>query len=144
MVDRNPDDSRWTSCRRRTVLRWIGAAAGGAAVGLVGCGPAADPNAPPEPLEVPLADLPPETRVVVRWGVQPVELFRTADGVRARSLVCTHVGCTVVWTPDQGRYLCPCHEGQFDADGNVVAGPPPEPLRSVPLTVRGDVVVLGA
>ena len=46
-------------------------------------------------------------------------------GSHARSLLCTHFGCRVVWEPARGqRYRCPCHQGWFDADGRPVAGPP--------------------
>ena len=41
---------------------------------------------------------------------------------------CTHLGCPVSWSADEDRFLCPCHEGVFDALGKVVSGPPPRPL----------------
>ncbi|HLG29482.1 MAG TPA: ATP-binding cassette domain-containing protein, partial [Candidatus Brocadiales bacterium] len=44
---------------------------------------------------------------------------------------CTHLGCAVRWDGEKRQFLCPCHNGIFDIDGNVVAGPPPEPLRKL-------------
>lgn len=46
----------------------------------------------------------------------------------ALSNICTHLGCRVRWVADQGRFFCPCHNGVFDKNGNVVSGPPPRPL----------------
>jgi Rieske Fe-S protein len=52
---------------------------------------------------------------------------------------CTHLGCPVVYRPEEGRLHCPCHEGAFDAeDGRVLSGPPPRPLPRVELERRGD------
>jgi Rieske Fe-S protein len=73
-----------------------------------------------------------------------VEVRRAEDGtVAARSLLCTHTGCEVVWIPDRQLYHCPCHEGLFDADGRVVAGFPPRPLRDVPARIEGDEILVG-
>jgi Rieske Fe-S protein len=33
------------------------------------------------------------------------------------------------------RFRCPCHGGVFDAEGNVVEGPPPRPLDRVEVRV---------
>jgi menaquinol-cytochrome c reductase iron-sulfur subunit len=44
------------------------------------------------------------------------------------SNICTHLGCRVRWIPDQDGFFCPCHNGVFSRDGNVVSGPPPRPL----------------
>jgi menaquinol-cytochrome c reductase iron-sulfur subunit len=41
---------------------------------------------------------------------------------------CTHLSCRVTWKEDDKVYFCPCHDGQFNEEGEVVAGPPPEPL----------------
>lgn len=53
---------------------------------------------------------------------------RTAAGLVAISSVCTHLGCRVGWDGPSGRFTCPCHDGHFDRDGNVMSGPPPRPL----------------
>ena len=48
---------------------------------------------------------------------------------------CTHRGCRiVVETTESGSvFNCPCHGGQFGAEGQVLRGPPPRPLDSVAL-----------
>ena len=46
----------------------------------------------------------------------------------AMSNICTHLGCRVRWVADRREFFCPCHNGVFDKDGKVLAGPPPRPL----------------
>lgn len=41
---------------------------------------------------------------------------------------CTHLSCRVTWEEDRSIYICPCHDGHFDKEGQVVAGPPPKPM----------------
>lgn len=41
---------------------------------------------------------------------------------------CTHLSCRVNWNEEAGGFLCPCHDAMFDSQGQVVHGPPPEPL----------------
>ncbi len=48
-------------------------------------------------------------------------------GIRAVSLVCTHLGC-IVAVKDDGAFACPCHGSQFDARGRVTGGPAPKGL----------------
>lgn len=57
----------------------------------------------------------------------------TQDGVTFTVLsnICTHLGCQTHWSEESGTILCPCHGGQFDVEGNVIAGPPPLPLKRV-------------
>ncbi len=44
------------------------------------------------------------------------------------STICTHVGCGVTWKPEEKIFFCPCHDGEFNADGTVKKGPPTKPL----------------
>lgn len=44
------------------------------------------------------------------------------------SNMCTHLSCRVTWKEDLQEYICPCHDGHFNADGLVTLGPPPKPL----------------
>ncbi len=55
-------------------------------------------------------------------------LVNTNEGLKAISTTCTHLGCKSYWEPENTRFFCPCHDGVFDVNGNVVSGPPPRPL----------------
>ena len=95
------------------------------------------------PLKLALADLPLNRRVRFLHGERAVEIARTENGVSARSLVCTHQGCNVRWVEDQQIYLCPCHEGKFNAEGQPIYGQPREPLRELGVTVTETEVIIG-
>ena len=73
----------------------------------------------------------------------PAILVRLSDTeVVAFSQKCTHLGCVVYYEPDEGRWHCPCHEGNFEArTGNVISGPPTRPLGRIDLEVRDDGVI---
>lgn len=61
---------------------------------------------------------------------------------RVLSPICTHMGCNVAWNGDRKRFLCPCHGGQYTADGRNVAGPPPRPLDQLPTRVENGVLMI--
>jgi cytochrome b6-f complex iron-sulfur subunit len=74
-----------------------------------------------------------------------VAVIRTADGFRAFSAVCTHLGCIVHWNQAERVFECPCHAAAFDAAGQVVSGPPPSPLPEYKVSVvQGEVIVTSA
>lgn len=55
----------------------------------------------------------------------------------ALSATCPHSRvCLVEWDAKRGQVVCPCHRGVFDLRGNVVSGPPPEPLHRREVVVR--------
>jgi cytochrome b6-f complex iron-sulfur subunit len=56
---------------------------------------------------------------------------------------CTHLGCLINWHRTENKFMCPCHGGQYDMQGNVVAGPPPAPLTRLPLKIEGEKVYIG-
>jgi len=66
---------------------------------------------------------------------QEMVLVNSGKGLKAISTNCTHLGCKAYWEPDNSRFFCPCHDGIFDLDGNVVSGPPPRPLDSYDVEV---------
>ncbi|MBD3222078.1 Rieske 2Fe-2S domain-containing protein [bacterium] len=111
---------------------------------LGGCGGQTDEaaDAAPTTLRIPLAELPDGLRVYRELNGVPVEIRREGDEIIARSLLCTHQGCTVQWQPDVQEYLCPCHEGRFDADGEVIEGMPTRPLPTFPVRREADVVIV--
>jgi len=53
------------------------------------------------------------------------------DGVNYTALdgTCSHLGCVVHWQESENHFACPCHSGHFQRDGEVLDGPPPQPLR---------------
>lgn len=58
----------------------------------------------------------------------------------AFSAYCTHVGCPVRWEEGARMFFCPCHGGVFHRDGAVAAGPPPRPLETHEVRIRGEMV----
>jgi len=77
------------------------------------------------------------------WIVNEEELsiyVLTEDGREyiAMSNICTHLGCRIRWIADQDQYVCPCHNGIFDKQGNVVSGPPPRSLDTYETKVEND------
>lgn len=55
---------------------------------------------------------------------------------------CTHLGCTIPWREEEGRFHCPCHSSIFNPEGEVLSGPAPRPMDSFPIEiVDGEVVV---
>lgn len=63
-----------------------------------------------------------------------------SDRFTVYSAVCSHLGCNVRWQKDEGRFACPCHAGFYDPDGNVISGPPPQPLTRLETRVKDGVV----
>ncbi len=53
------------------------------------------------------------------------------------SPICPHLGCPIGWQSDRSSFVCPCHGGVFDADGQNVAGPPPRPMDRLETRVEG-------
>jgi Rieske Fe-S protein len=68
-----------------------------------------------------------ETVFLVWNGAREVKVF---------SATCTHLGCQVLWDRQAKQFKCPCHGGVYAANGAVVAGPPPRPLRSIEARVE--------
>ncbi|NIM19384.1 MAG: Rieske 2Fe-2S domain-containing protein [Candidatus Latescibacteria bacterium] len=73
-----------------------------------------------------------------------IYLFREGDAFYAISGVCTHLGCTVKFSPfsqeremtvrkkmyrSKGEFHCPCHGSKFHDEGTNFAGPAPRSLK---------------
>ena len=65
-------------------------------------------------------------KTVNSYGVYVVRYNETDHKVFSN--VCTHLSCRVNWREEPPDFHCPCHNGVFDIEGQVVAGPPPRPL----------------
>jgi Rieske Fe-S protein len=68
----------------------------------------------------------------------------TEDGqnITVFSDACTHLSCKVHWDEERGAFVCPCHDGIFDKQGNVVSGPPPRPLYHFETQIENDQLMI--
>jgi Rieske Fe-S protein len=67
-------------------------------------------------------------KTVNSYGVFVLRRSEADNDVLALSNICTHLSCRVNWVEDEQEYACPCHDAQFNVDGEVTNGPPPRPL----------------
>jgi cytochrome b6-f complex iron-sulfur subunit len=74
---------------------------------------------------------------------EPVWVVHLARGFEGYAATCTHKGCIIEWEEKRGVFTCPCHQGLFDAHGNVIAGLPRRPLPHFQVgSIQGDIFVL--
>lgn len=93
---------------------------------------------PPEaPVEFDLGDVAnfPVGSRTVRSDI-PAVIFNRDGEIVARSLVCTHLGCTVAESAT--GFDCPCHGSRYDENGNVLAGPAQKPLKTLRVEILED------
>ncbi len=55
---------------------------------------------------------------------------------------CTHLNCPYYWDKENEIFFCPCHDGRFDIDGNVIGGPPPRPLDRLEFTIEDENIMV--
>lgn len=85
----------------------------------------------------------PNSGQIFKFANRPAILVRTPAGeLRAFSAVCTHLNCTVQYRGDLGHVWCACHNGHFDLNGKNIDGPPPRPLDTFVVNVRGNQIVV--
>lgn len=86
-----------------------------------------------------IGDLKTNSGKIFRFGSRPALLVMTSDGqYHAMSAVCTHLGCTVQYRGDLHNVWCACHNGMYDLNGRNISGPPPRPLETYDVFVKGD------
>lgn len=132
--------------RRRSFLSWLtlgwigfaaACAAGSAAVVRYFF-----PNVLFEPPAMFKAGLPSEYavgQVDERWKSRyGVWLVRNKEGIYALATICTHLGCTPNWLPDENKFKCPCHGSGFYRSGINFEGPAPRPLERYRITLADD------
>lgn len=90
-----------------------------------------------------LSDLPPGSGKKVVVNNKPVLLINVENRVKAFSAICTHLACIVSWNQDNQYIQCPCHDGRFDTNGQVISGPPPAPLAAFAVSVEEDDIFVG-
>ncbi len=71
-----------------------------------------------------------------------VYVYSDDDGASYVALdgTCTHLGCMVHWRAEENHFACPCHTAAFTRTGDVISGPPPKPLRRLPVKVENGVL----
>jgi len=80
---------------------------------------------------------------IFRFGNRPALLILTEQGeYRAMSATCTHLDCTVQYRDDVHQVWCACHNGFYDLNGRNIAGPPPRPLETYEVHVRGEEIIV--
>lgn len=68
---------------------------------------------------------------------QSVFVSRSESGMlQVLSPICPHLGCSVAWHENQNKFICPCHGGQFAADGKRLSGPPPRGLDNLDVQIK--------
>jgi Rieske Fe-S protein len=67
-------------------------------------------------------------RTASTYGGFVIRISESPNNLVVLSSRCTHLGCNVNWHEETAHFICPCHDASFDAEGNVVDGPPPRPM----------------
>jgi len=67
-------------------------------------------------------------RTASNYGGYLLRKSEDPNDIMILSSRCTHLSCTVNWNEESQVFVCPCHDAQFDKEGKVLDGPPPEPL----------------
>lgn len=86
-----------------------------------------DPTPPREFDLGPATNYPIDSRTIVAYI--PAIIIRDAEGTRALSLACTHLGCAV--EERNFGFECPCHSSRYDMNGAVLKGPAANNLRKL-------------
>jgi cytochrome b6-f complex iron-sulfur subunit len=55
-------------------------------------------------------------------------VVRNTEGIFVVYAVCTHLGCTPDWKPEENKFKCPCHGSGYDSEGINFEGPAPRPM----------------
>ena len=78
-----------------------------------------------------------ETEVYAVWVIR-----HSATEATVFSPICPHLGCQVTWLADSGQFVCPCHGSVFSPAGDLLAGPAPRPLDTLPYQIeQGELLV---
>ncbi len=81
-----------------------------------------------------IEDFPPGT--VTPDRINKLYIVREMDGgFLALSIVCPHLGCSVLWDETKRQFDCPCHSSAFDRQGVVLSSPAPRPLDYFPVII---------
>ena len=145
---------------RRAFLKWIGV--GGLASSLpVAIAACSNIATPPQPNRDSLSSARSQTNGYITVGtVKGLEktgrLRKKASGnsvlvvqdpnipntLHAFEPICTHQGCEVDWRKREKNIFCSCHGSTFNSDGAVIRGPASRPLKSYPVKIEGESILV--
>ncbi len=131
---------------RRSFIKWASIGWAAFAAGLAGYGTIIlrylFPNVLFEPKQSFRAGFPKEYTVGEvsenlkdKYGVW---IVRDSEKIYALATVCTHLGCTPNWMPNENKYKCPCHGSGFYKNGINFEGPAPRPLERYKISLNDD------
>jgi Rieske Fe-S protein len=87
----------------------------------------------------PLSVVPINSVLPFEYDGQYAYLRKTADGtIIALSQRCSHQGCRIAFDLPSNQFRCPCHQGVFTAQGDVVSGRPIRALERFATRRDGD------
>ena len=70
-------------------------------------------------------------------AVKSVWAMKDGDGhITVFSPLCPHLGCGYRWEGGERKFKCPCHGSVYRITGEVLAGPAPRPLDTLPAKVE--------
>ena len=69
-----------------------------------------------------------KTTVYARQGNPDINPDESPSEYIAISTRCAHLGCPVRFVEASSSFICPCHGGVYDFQGQVLGGPPVRPL----------------
>ncbi len=61
-------------------------------------------------------------------------------GFLALSRICTHLGCSIPWSEEKQRFICPCHGSTFSLTGEVLNAPAPRPMDIYPVRIENGII----
>lgn len=93
-----------------------------------------DPTPPSEFDIGPAGDFRRNSRTVIAYI--PAVIIHDEEGLRAVSLTCNHLGCTI--EERNFGFECPCHSSRYDLNGAVLKGPAAADLRRLRIEEAED------
>ncbi len=76
-----------------------------------------------------------ETEIHEAWVVK-----HSDNDVTVFSPICTHLGCHYDWLAAAQEFICPCHNSFFSITGQVLAGPAPRALDTLPYRIENGIL----
>ncbi len=73
--------------------------------------------------------------------VTRISLSGASTDIVTVSAICTHTGCTV-GAYNGTKYICPCHNSQFDSNGAVLQGPASTVLTKYTTALASDIATV--